>query len=183
MLDVYPSSVRKSYPKQPKNCPRHQDLLATIFNLWRCKYVCQSCFYANLCKLTDITIRYLFISLYGRKVTFRPLHVLLMDKKYRLLENIRLRHYLLVERYPNELAIMDHKQRLCLHIAIKNRYTWTTGIKEIHEGDLRATETPDRQGLLPFMIAGIHSDIDTTYKLLRENPSILKGFGTKCWYH
>lgn len=147
--------------------------MVTVFDLWKCKHVCGSFLYKNLCELTDIIIRVAFVSLYGRSYKYFPLHVLLMEK-CRPLENIRLRHYLLIERYSNELTVMNKRKQLCLHIALRNGYTWTTGIKEIYEGERRATEVKDISRLYPFMSAGIYSDLDTIYNLLRCNPSILK---------
>ena len=157
--------------KRNRLCGRSTPL-NTVLGIWRFKSICDSILYFELCDLTDAMIKALYVSRYGRNFQFNPLHELICEKN-RPFEILLLRQYLLEKRFTKEVSRVDHRKRLCLHLALKCNYTWETGVRDLHHAENRASETKDEQRLYPFMKAAVNSEVNTTYCLLRSNPTVI----------
>jgi hypothetical protein len=81
----------------------------------------------------------------------------------------------LIHAFPHACKV-SRKGRFPLQIALSSGYTWSSGIRDVAFADSSILEKADLEsGLVPFLQAALASggDLNTSYCLLRENPSLL----------
>ena len=81
---------------------------------------------------------------------------------------------LLLENHPASARALSPDQRWPLAIALANEHSWGGGIEDLWKA---APETLSQRDsltrLYPYQIAATKSDLETTFNLLRVNPSVL----------
>jgi hypothetical protein len=74
----------------------------------------------------------------------------------------------------NAAAVKDHNGRLCIHFACELGLTYEDGLSKIinahHQG---LTEPDGSTGLFPFALAASSGDLEVTFKVLLEDPSVM----------
>jgi len=74
----------------------------------------------------------------------------------------------------NAAAVKDHNGRLCIHFACEIGLTYEDGLSKIinahHQG---LTEPDGLTGLFPFALAASSGDLEVTFKVLLEDPSVM----------
>jgi ankyrin repeat protein len=82
----------------------------------------------------------------------------------------------LIHAFPEGASCKDASGRLPLHMALKEGYTWSQGVRYIFEQyKLAIAIQEEEHELYPFALAAAFSDEETTYCLLREHPQFLAG--------
>eukprot|EP00591_Stephanopyxis_turris_P010684 CAMPEP_0195530992 /NCGR_PEP_ID=MMETSP0794_2-20130614/34106_1 /TAXON_ID=515487 /ORGANISM="Stephanopyxis turris, Strain CCMP 815" /LENGTH=469 /DNA_ID=CAMNT_0040662621 /DNA_START=128 /DNA_END=1537 /DNA_ORIENTATION=+ len=84
----------------------------------------------------------------------------------------------ILEHSPEIANVADNEQRLPLHLSIERGRTWNAGVHMILMNAPQTLSIRDsKTHLYPFMLAaqGVHSDLDTCFLLLRENPLLAWG--------
>jgi hypothetical protein len=124
-----------------------------------------------------------FIEMYPEQVSMPmgkdgilPLHYLLTTRKVTKGSDRVISH--LIQAFPQACKYC-HRGRFPLQIALSSGYTWASGIRDVAFADSSILEKADLEyGLIPFLQAAMASggDLNTSYCLLRENPSLV---GTK----
>ena len=83
----------------------------------------------------------------------------------------------LIQIFPEAAHSLDKEKRLPLHYAILCRRGYENGIDDIIAAAPSALTCIDgKSGLLPFMLSVNGCDLSTTYRLLRQEPSVLKQY-------
>jgi len=148
--------------------------------------------YDHLLKIMKLLLRFRFLA---RKHTsksnqsFLYLHAALQEdqimlyhmgckKVMNLMELEKFRICLLRNRRLDAF-MCDQNAKLALHLAAERGLKWCAGLRDIYLAAPRAIETRDVcTHMYPFMISSVgkHANLETTFELLRTNPSMLKRY-------